>query len=115
MMCLEIKAIKHLMLCTPVGKSIQMSQLDIHYPGTIKHGRTRGCPPQCLFVLRTYAHLKLANKILNLEREAKKDGRKEKQSGGKRGEGVRRWVARLTGSLREEGQRCSSVLWIRVS
>lgn len=73
MMCLEIKAIKHLMLCTPVGKSIQMSQLDIHYPGTIKHGRTRGCPPQCLFVLRTYAHLKLANKTLNLGKDAKKE------------------------------------------
>lgn len=39
MICLEIKAIKHLMLCTPVGKSIQMSQLYIHYPGTIKQGR----------------------------------------------------------------------------
>lgn len=73
MMCLEIKAIKHLMLCTPVGKSIQMSQLDIHYPGTIKHGRTRGCPPQCLFVPRTYAHLKLANKTLNLEKDALKE------------------------------------------
>lgn len=78
MMCLEIKAIKHLMLCTPVGKSIQMSQLDIHYPGTIKHGRTRGCPPQCLFVLRTYAHLKPANKTLNLEEDTKKQKKRKK-------------------------------------
>lgn len=108
MMCLEIKAIKHLMLCTPVGKSIQMSQLDIHYPGTIKHGRTRGCPPQCLFVLRTYAHLKLANKTLNLEEDAKKKGmernrteqnRTERKGKGKGKEDIRKWVARMTGKL----------------
>lgn len=94
MMCLEIKAIKHLMLCTPVGKSIQMSQLDIHYPGTIKHGRTRGCPPQCLFVLRTYAHLKLANKTLNLEEDTKN----EKGKGRKRkGKDIRRWITKMIG------------------
>lgn len=104
MMCLEIKAIKHLMLCTPVGKSIQMSQLDIHYPGTIKHSRTRDCPPQCLFALRTYAHLKLANKTLNSEKDAKKEKKGKEKEKERKGKSIWRRVARMTGRPKEEGQ-----------
>lgn len=82
MICLEIKAIKHLMLCTPVGKSIQMSQLYIHYPGTIKQGRMGNLSSASWIVVRTYVHLKAANKTLNFGK---------KQKGGRR-----------TGKRREE-------------
>lgn len=105
MICLEIKAIKHLMLCTPVGKSIQMSQLYIHYPGTIKQGRTGNLSSSARHCHQDLCPLPGSSKNPELGQGAR-DGAREGTGREERREGAGRGERRGAGGSRAVAGPC---------